>query len=112
MRYWLLVIIIAVVGCEGWRKQDTALEVAFVSTAAIDWKQTIEITGDCAEENPMIGTCGHRVPVNIYFPIAILAHAAVAAVLPHTWRTLFQAFTTGVEASTIYSNSHAGYEML
>ncbi len=110
MRCWLLIIVL--MGCQGWRKQDTALELAFAGTAVIDWHQTIDITSDCAESNPMIGHCGDTVPPNIYFPLAIVAHAAIAACLPHTWRTVFQAFSTGVEAGTIFSNERDGYEML
>jgi hypothetical protein len=110
MRSWLLVL--ALFGCQGWRKQDTALEVAFVGTALVDWHQTISITHDCVETNPMIGNCGDTVTPNLYFPVVLVAHAAIAACLPHTWRTVFLAFTTGIEASTIWGNERAGYEVL
>jgi hypothetical protein len=110
MRCWLLIIVL--MGCQGWRKQDTALELAFAGTTVIDWHQTMDITSDCAESNPMIGHCGDTVPPNLYFPVAIIAHAAIAACLPHAWRTVFQAFSVGVEAGTIYSNERDGYEML
>jgi hypothetical protein len=102
MRCWLLIVVL--IGCQGWRKQDTALELAFAGTAVI--------TSDCAERNPMIGHCGDTVPPNIYFPLAIVAHAAIAACLPHAWRTVFQAFSVGLEAGTIFSNERDGYEML
>lgn len=110
MRCWLLVL--ALVGCEGWRKQDTVLEAAFLGASAIDWHQTINITNACAESNPMIGTCGDVVPPNAYFPLAMLVHVAIAACLPHTWRTIFQAFSAGVEVGTVVGNEHFGYEML
>jgi hypothetical protein len=60
----------------------------------------------------MIGPCGNVVAPNIYFPIAILVHAAVAACLPHTWRTAFQAFTVGLESATVFSNEREGYRTL
>ncbi len=110
MRQWL--VILALAGCERWTKQDTALELAFAGTAGIDWKQTVTITGECSEMNPMIGRCGNVVPANIYFPMAIVAHAVIAAALPRTWRTVFQSFTVGVEASTVVANQLAGYEAL
>jgi hypothetical protein len=86
--------------------------VAFVGTAAIDWRQTTTITHECVELNPMIGRCGDVVPANLYFPVAIVVHAAVAACLPPKWRTVFQAFTVGLEASTIVANDREGYGML
>jgi hypothetical protein len=105
-------LILALTSCDGWRKRDTALELAFFGTTAIDWRQTTTITTDCAESNPMIGRCGDTVPPNIYFPLALVAHAVVAACLPPTWRTVFQSFTIGLEAGTIFSNDRDGYEML
>jgi hypothetical protein len=105
-------IILALAGCEHWTKQDTALEVAFAGATALDWRQTVSITGNCEESNPMIGRCGGMVPPNIYFPIAIAVHAAIAACLPRRWRTVFQAFTTGLEVGTVASNDQHGYEML
>jgi hypothetical protein len=110
MRHWLLILSLA--SCERWTKRDTALELAFVGVTAVDWRQTIDITKDCDESNPMIGPCGRVVPPNIYFPMAILVHAAVAACLPPTWRTVFQAFTTGLEVATIAQNHRDGYDML
>jgi len=110
MRQWLLILGLA--GCERWTKHDTALELSFVGTAALDWRQTVTITGDCSEANPMIGPCGNVVPANAYFPIAIVVHAVVAAALPRTWRTAFQAFTVGLEAGAIVHNTNAGYDAL
>jgi hypothetical protein len=95
---------LALASCTEWTKQDTALELSFVAATAIDWYQTTSITKGCEEANPMIGPCGNVVPPNVYFPIAIMVHAAVAAALPRPWREIFQSFTTGLEASTIYGN--------
>lgn len=100
----VLVLWLALTSCTPWQKRDTALEVAFVAVAAIDWKQTIWITEHCYETNPMIGRCGELISPSIYFPIAIVLHAAVAALLPRPWREVFQAFTIGMEASTVYMN--------
>jgi hypothetical protein len=99
-----LVLCLALTSCTEWKKRDTALELAFVTTAAIDWHQTMSITAGCQETNPMIGTCGDIVPPSIYFPIVIVLHAVVAAALPRPWREIFQSFSIGVEANTIYTN--------
>ena len=112
MRNGLLILALATTSCAPWTKQDTALELAFAGTAAIDWHQTESITGSCMELNPMIGRCGDGVPTSIYFPVAIAVHAAISACLPKTWRTVFQAFTVGVEAATIVANDQEGFEML
>jgi hypothetical protein len=99
---------LALTSCTSWTKRDTALEVAFVAATAIDWHQTMSITAGCRELNPMIGRCGDVVPPNIYFPIGIVVHAALAVALPRPWREVFQSFTTGLEASTIFSNHVVG----
>jgi hypothetical protein len=99
-----LAFCLVLVSCTRWTKRDSALELAFVTTTAIDWHQTMSITAGCLETNPMIGTCGDVVPPSVYFPIVIVLHAAVAAVLPRPWREIFQSFTIGVEANTIYTN--------
>ena len=84
--------------------RDTALELAFVAATVIDWNQTTSITADCQELNPVIGRCGNGVPPHVYFPIVLFVHVAIAATLPRPWREIFQAFTTGIEATTIYRN--------
>jgi hypothetical protein len=99
-----LVVWLTLASCTSWEKHDTALELAFMTVTAIDWHQTMSITAGCQEANPMIGRCGEVVPPMLYFPIALLAHAAAAATLPRPWREIFQGFTIGLEASTIYTN--------
>ena len=103
---WLLVVAIAgSAGCASWSRRDTALEAGFFVATTVDWQQTQDITLACDEVNPVIGTCGQRVPVSLYFPVLLVAHAAIAALLPPRWRTAFQAFTAGMEVSTTYWNS-------
>jgi hypothetical protein len=110
MRVWL--IIFALAGCRRWTARDTALEVAFVGSALVDWRQTLTITRDCNELNPMMGRCGDELTPNVYFPLALVAHAAIAAALPPVWRTAFQSLTTGLEVVTIVHNHDEGYETL
>jgi hypothetical protein len=103
-----LVLCLMLASCARWTKTDTVLEAAFIATTAIDWHQTMSITHDCQEINPVIGRCGDGAPPNLYFPVVFVLHAAVAALLPHPWREIFQGFTIGLEASTIYSNYESG----
>ncbi|MDB4954269.1 MAG: hypothetical protein JWO36_1838 [Myxococcales bacterium] len=103
-----LVILIALWGCSNWTHKDTVLETAFIAVTAIDWEQTETITHNCGELNPAIGRCGDVIPVNLYFPVVIAAHIAIAAVLPPGWcRAAFQGITFGVEATTTYWNHSA-----
>ena len=99
---WLAILALA--GCAGWSRKDTALESAFFLATTIDWGQTQDITAACDEVNPVMGSCGQRVPVGAYFPMLLLAHVAIAAALPPSWRSTFQGFTLGMELTTTYWN--------
>jgi hypothetical protein len=106
------VILLAAVSCGGWSRKDTALEAGVALTFALDWHQTAGaggVTGSCQESNPILGACGERMPVNLYFPVVFALHPLLAAVLPPAWRTIFQAITIGGEGSTTWSNWRAGY---
>lgn len=97
------------VGCGGWRARDTAAETLVLASFAVDHRQTIAITGDCLEANPVIGPCGERVGPTAYFWTAGLIHVGIAAALPPRWRTAFQAVTAGRQVYGIRLNTHAGY---
>lgn len=100
-----LLAAVALVGCAHWTAKDTALEAGFAFATMIDWQQTDTITYDCGELNPIMGLCGQRVPVGVYFPAMLGLHALVSALLPRDWRTVFQAATAGMEGTTAYWNS-------
>jgi hypothetical protein len=105
MRYaWLLV---GVLGCGGWTKRDTALELVAVASLAEDWHQTQRCVDAeyCYERNPIIGDRGQNLSPGNYFLGVGMLHVAIAAVLPHGWiRTSFQAVTTAAEAKQVYDN--------
>ena len=61
-------------GCSHWTKTNTALEAAFIATTGLDWHQTMSITAECAELNPVIGSCDGGMPPNAYFPVAFVLH--------------------------------------
>ncbi|HEU4614182.1 MAG TPA: hypothetical protein VFS15_18940 [Kofleriaceae bacterium] len=99
-----LVLCLVLAGCARWATEDTVLQAAVVTTTAIDWQQTVWITNECREINPVIGQCGENIPVHAYFPVVIVVSTAIAVVLPKRWRNVFQAFVLGMEAATTYSN--------
>jgi hypothetical protein len=104
----IALVLAAALGCNNWTHKDTALEAAFFVATTLDWQQTAEITSMCDEINPIMGACGQRIPVGVYFPVLLMAHAAIASVLPPSWRSTFQGLTVGMEATTTYWNNHTG----
>ena len=103
----LLLVILA--GCGGWSKKDTVMELGFAAATTVDWHQTEAITYNCAETNPVLGRCGERMPVDAFMPIAMVAHAAISAVIPPRWRTIWQALGIGAEVSTDFENYENRY---
>lgn len=75
------------------------LPLASSAAIAADWYQTRGITQRCGELNPLIGQCGDRVPVDIYFPVAIAANLAAGWI-----SSKFQWLVLGAEGSIVWSN--------
>ncbi|MCW5802176.1 MAG: hypothetical protein KIT31_07295 [Deltaproteobacteria bacterium] len=96
-------------GCARWSKQDTLLEAGFAAATMADWAQTRGIVSVCGEVNPLIGACGDVVPVHVYFPLAIVAHAAISAALPPRLRTAWQAIGIGAQVNQVWHNRSLGY---
>lgn len=99
-----LVLVLLTACGQQWHSQDTVLEAGFAVTTAIDWHQTRVITRYCNEDNPILGECGQRANVDIYFPVVIALHVVASALIPHSWRTVWQGMTLGGEAGTVWSN--------
>jgi hypothetical protein len=66
----------ATCGCTP-RQRKATLAASSTTLLAVDWKMSSDYTGECREMNPMIGECGQRVPVNLYFPVVIAANLAL-----------------------------------
>jgi hypothetical protein len=82
-----------------------ALEVTGELAIAADMATTFTTVDHCGETNPVIGRCGGRVPVTVFFPLVMLVHVGVSVLLPHGWwRTTFQGLTAGGEAHAAYIN--------
>lgn len=86
--------------------RTTFLASAATATLAADWYQTRGITADCQEANPIIGACGERFPVDVYFPLAIVLTLAVGAALGE-WGDGFLGAVAGGEAATVLNNWRA-----
>lgn len=100
-----LVIVAALsTGCLSPAQRTTGLAMAAVTTLAIDWHQTHDITRRCNELNPVLGPCGERFPVDVYFPLVIAGTLVLAAVLDRTWGDMVLAGVAGAEGATIWSN--------
>jgi hypothetical protein len=96
------------VGCGSWTRADVARQVTFGVTMAADAVQTIEITADCDEINPVIGQCGENVPVIPYFIGTMMIHTMLAHLLRGSKRSAFQWVSIGVEAGTVVNNTLQG----
>jgi len=82
-----------------------ALEAVFVAATMVDWKQSGKYVAGCREANPAIGPCGERIPLNVWIPVAALAHLAITHALPAgTWRTAWLGLTGGLEVDSVYAN--------
>jgi hypothetical protein len=104
-----LAALVAVASCSRWSAPNYAGEGAFVALLAVDWGQTKKITRDCVESNPILGRCGHRVPVDVWMPLAALLHLAVSLALPPRALDWWQGVTGGAEAAAVWINLRGGY---
>lgn len=102
-----IALLLALCGCfpKDWRKQDQALENASLVFLMVDWQQTMDITANCSEANPIIGECGQRVDPAIYFPVVLLGSVVVSRLLSPSLRTAFQGALLGAEVATVWDNT-------
>lgn len=100
-----LVLLAALGGCLSPAQRTTALAIAATGVTIVDWHQTRDITRNCTELNPVIGPCGERVPVDVYFPVVLSGALMLAAALGGTWGDAVLAGLAGAELSTIWSNA-------
>lgn len=85
-------------------------ELAFVAPTTVDELQTVNIVARCQEANPIIGECGQRVSVGLYFFAFELGHALVSYLLPPSARVWWQGVTIGTEVHTAWRNHLDGFD--
>lgn len=103
----LLLALACALGCgASMRPVDVVGQAAFTAVILADFGQTKAAIGreGLYEGNPILGRDGERVPPAVYFASILVLHAAVAALLPSTWRTMWQGGAIGIEARQIVGN--------
>lgn len=113
-----LVLCVLLTGCahitppHKWPKRDIALATVFVASSVIDWRQTAKDRGIftfCDEMNPMLGKCGDRMPIQLYFPMVWATFGTGASALGGWYRTGFLGALAAVETENIHHNQSIGY---
>lgn len=97
-----------------WTQEDTKYQTAFIMTALVDWGQTLYIArnpDEYEENNRILGSHPSRDKVNMYFPIAIGLHTAVAVALPKDYRRVWQLIWIGIETGMIVHNASIGIKV-
>jgi hypothetical protein len=97
-----------------WTQEDTKYQTAFIATALVDWGQTLYIASnpdEYKESNVLLGDHPSRDKVNMYFPIAIGLHTAVAVALPKDYRRVWQLIWIGIETGMIVHNASIGIKV-
>lgn len=93
-------------GCSHYSKGDVMLEGGVALAMTADMVTTYTATKWCTEANPIIGQCGGRIPVGIYFPLVLAAHVGLSYLIPAgRWRTTFQAVVIGTEGHAAFRNT-------
>lgn len=119
MKYLLSLFLLIPACCQAdeWTKADTAREVAYLILHVVDWGQTRNIVHryqqgeDFWEANPILGKHPSIKRVDSYFSFMMVAHVAVAYVLPRGWREGFQYTTTGLKTGLVISNNSIGLKV-
>ncbi len=93
--------------CAAYRTHTLA--AASTVMLGIDWVQTVDITRNCTEWNPIIGPCGERISPHAYFPIVmalnLLAGYALAATQGDNIGQAWFGGVTGLEGVVVWGNA-------
>ncbi len=105
MRLLGIFCVLLLSACPGdWRKRDTIREHGLIAITAVDWYQTVDITKACRESNPIIGECGERVNMHLYFASVLVIQSIVARLLSPDYRGFMQGAWIGAEGATVWDN--------
>lgn len=100
MRTLVLTLLVACTPAQ----RTAALALSSSTLIVADWHQTHDITRDCREANPILGECGERLSVDVYFATALVAHLGVGLLLPRDWRDVWFGAVAGAQLATVWSN--------
>lgn len=108
----LILALVLMVGCgKPWTTTNKVLMTSTFTMIMTDFAQTTEIVNDCAEMNPIIGPCGERVHIMIYFPVVITAIAVMTDTLPPRWRNYLLGTLTVTQSYNTYRNEKLGWHV-
>lgn len=116
-----------------WTKTDIGLELVTVGLLAVDWSQTLWLSGNRSyqvhstgvtgntgwasttkytyeENNPLLGKHPSRGTVNAYFPLCIVGHAVVAHYLPSAVKALGGSDSMAKYSRTVWQSVWIGIE--
>jgi hypothetical protein len=131
---WCLALLLFASGAaraDDWSTVDTARQAMLTTLLVVDWGQTrwmvkhprsdqvctsADATTTCTsqrlhERNPLLGEHPSIGKVNNLIGASIIAHAAIAYMLPRGWREGWQYVWIGVEAGAVYSNHCLGIKL-
>ena len=115
MRAALLLLAALALPCkaEDWTREDSYRQAAIAVLQVVDWGQTRYIAKhpEFHEVNPLIGKHPSIGRVNNYFAISIPANAAISALIPSKYRTLWQTGRLMVQVSLVSYNKGVGIGM-
>jgi hypothetical protein len=111
MKIVAVLLILCVTGCAGsgqWSREDTLRQSTFIALTVADWGQTRYIfknpEENYYESNPLVSESN----IDIYFPVAILAHTAIACALPSKYRKWWQYVFIVGQAGFVGHNASIG----
>jgi len=99
----VILLMVVLSGCAGWHPAqkwshtDSVFEVSYFAAMMTQWSHTDVMQHQCAEPNPALGQCSPdaRMSPAVFFPVSIVTHAVVSAMLPPDARRVWQATSTG-----------------
>ena len=92
-------------GPDPWTIRDTAWELSYVATVAMDCSQSRQIeNGGRYERNPMLPRHPSARTILQLGILNVTAHATVSYLLPAPWRRRFQMVSVGIEAGVVSDN--------
>ncbi len=106
---------------DAWDGTDTALQTLFITATVMDMTQTLHAFRHrqvrYEESNPLLGRNPSVGRINAVIPTSIIAHTAIAVVLPKEMdlfgetihpRAIWQCFWIGVELEAVQHNRSIG----